>query len=102
MKRILCTLVVLGLVCGAPHAWASCRPFGTQLRCTLGSGLLLIGTQTAPETRRSRMLPVLSLQAADGLFDDRPVGSWPLRLELQNVGTDPGLCWRFGEETYCH
>jgi hypothetical protein len=35
-------------------------------------------------------------------LDERPVTNWPLRLELQNVGTDPGLCWKFGDETYCH
>src|SRR2546427_365384 len=36
MKRILCTLVALGLVGASSHAWASCRWFGTQLECELG------------------------------------------------------------------
>jgi len=101
MKRILCALVAVGLVCASPSAWASCRSSGTQLDCTLGSGQVLVGTQTAAAPGHGRM-PALPLQAGDGLFDERPAGSWPLRLELQNVGTDPGLCWRFGEETYCH
>jgi hypothetical protein len=102
MKRILCALVALGLACASPSAWASCRSSGTQLDCTLGRGQVLIGTQTAAEPSRGRRVPALPLQGSDTLFDDRPATSWPLRLELQNVGTDPGLCWRFGEETYCH
>ena len=102
MKQTLRTLVALGLVCATPGAWASCRSFGTQLDCTLGTGQLVIGTQTAAEPSGGRTLPALPLRGGDGLFEDRPSGSWPLRLELQNVGTDPGLCWRFGDETYCH
>ena len=35
------------------------------------------------------------------LLDENRVAG-PLRLELQNVGTDAGLCWKFGDETYCH
>ena len=96
MKRMLGTLVVLGLVGASPGAWASCRSSGTQLDCTLGGRQVLIGTQTAAEPNHG---PALPLQGGN-LFDDRPAGSW--RLEVQNVGTDPGLCWRFGEETYCH
>jgi len=102
MKRILCTLVALGLVGAAPCARASCRWFGTQLECELGGRQLLIGTQTAAEPSHVGGLPALPLHGGDSLFDERPLVSWPLRLELQNVGTDPGLCWRFGDETYCH
>ena len=102
MKRLLCTLVVLGLICASPHAWASCRWFGTQLDCTLGSHQLVVGTQVAAEPRHAGALRALPLDGGDDLFDARPVISGPLRLELQDIGTDPALCWRFGDETYCH
>ena len=102
MKRILCTLVALGLVGASPPAGASCRWFGTQLECEFRGRQLLIGTQAAAEPSYVGAFRAQSLQGGDGLFDERPVTSWPLRLELQNVGTDPGLCWKFGDEIYCH
>ncbi len=102
MKRLICTLVAVGLVGASPRVWASCRAFGSQLHCTLGRAHLLIGTQVAVEPRPVGTPPRLFLRGADGLFDEHPVISWPVRVELQNVGTDPGLCWRFGDETYCH
>jgi len=102
MKRLLCALVAFGLVGAAPRAWASCHRFGTQLHCTLGSRQLSIGTQVAAEPSRVGTLRTLPLHGGEGLFDEQPVVSWPFRLELQNVGTDPGLCWRSGDETYCH
>jgi hypothetical protein len=102
MKRLACTLVALGLVAAAPRAWASCRWFGTQLECELGDRQLLIGTQAAADPRYVGAFRAQPLHGGDGLFDERLVTRWPLRMELQNVGTDPGLCWRFGDETYCH
>ncbi len=103
MKRFLCTLVALGLLGASPRAWASCRWFGTQLECEFGGRQLSIGTQTAAEPSYVGALRAQPLDGGDALFDERlPVTSWPLRLEFQNVGTDPGLCWKFGNETYCH
>ena len=102
MKRLICTLVAVGLVGASPRVWASCRAFGSQLHCTLGRAHLLIGTQVAAEPSHVGALPALPVHGGGGLFDEPPVTSWPLRLELQSVGTDPGLCWRFGDETYCH
>jgi hypothetical protein len=102
MKRFLCTLVALGLLGVSPRAWASCRWFGTQLECELGGRPLLIGTQAAAEPSYARAFRAQPLHGGGGLFDERPASSRPFRLELQNVGTDPGLCWRFGNETYCH
>jgi len=101
MKRLLFGLVVLGLVGASPRAWASCRPFGTQLHCTLGGGEMVIGTQTTADDRLGA-LPALPLHGGDGLFDAHPVIGWPLRVELQNVGSEPALCRRFGDETYCY
>ena len=102
MKRFLFTLVALGLIGASPCAWASCRWFGTQLECDLGARQVAVGTQTAAEPSSVRAFRPQRLDGGGGLFDERPVTNWPLRLELQNVGTDPGLCWKFGDETYCH
>ena len=101
MKRLLYTIVAIGLV-GASSASASCRLLGTQLDCTLGSRELVIGTQAASEPSYAGELPALSLHGSDSLFDEHAAIGAPLRLELQNFGTDPGLCWRFGDEIYCH
>ena len=61
---------------------------------------LCIGTQTAAESSYVGAFRAQPLNGGDALFDERPVTSWPLRLEFQK--TDPGLCWKFGDETYCH
>lgn len=102
MKRLVRTLVALGLFGASPAAWASCRWFGTQLECELGGRQLSIGTQAALEPSHGGAFRAQPLLGGEGLFDDRPVITWPLRLDVQNVGTDPGVCWKFGDETYCH
>jgi hypothetical protein len=102
MKRFAFTFVALGLVGVSPPAWGSCRWFGTQLECALAGRELLIGTQAAAEPSYVGAFRAQPLLGGGGLVEDRPVTSPPLRLELQNFGTDPGLCWRFGDEIYCH
>jgi hypothetical protein len=102
MNRCLWTLVALGLVGPLPYARAACHPFGTQVHCALGRGDLVIGTQTAAEPRHAGMPGSLFLGGGSGPIGRRRADGAPFRLELQNVGTDPGLCWRFGDETYCH
>ena len=103
MKRFLFTVVALGLAGISAPAWASCRWFGTQMDCELGNGQLLIGTQAEAEpSHAAAAFRAQSLLGGDGLFEERPTADRPLRLELQNVGTDAALCWRFGDETYCH
>ena len=94
---VLMALVLLGAATEAP---AACRWFGTQLECDLGGSQLLIGTQAAPAPAYSSALRPQPLQGGD--VDDRPLPRWPLRLELQNVGVDPSLCRRIGNETYCY
>lgn len=102
MKGFPNTLLVLALVAVSPSARASCRWLGTQVDCTLGSHQLLIGTQVAAESSHAGATRALPLNGGDGLFDDRAASNSPILLELQNIGKDPGLCWRFGNETYCH
>lgn len=102
MKHLLFTLVVIALAGAPSRVGASCRSFGTQLDCAFGNGRLSIGTQTAAAPRHAGTLAVQPLHGESGLFDSRLAGGWPLRVELQNVGADRGLCWTFGDETYCH
>ena len=101
MKRFLCSLVALGLLSASPRAWASCRWFGTQFECELAGRQLAIGTQVASEPSRVGAVRAQPFSGGTDLLDDGRVAG-PLRLELQNVGTDAGLCWKFGDETYCH
>jgi len=94
---VLMALVLLGTATEAP---AACRWFGTQVECDLGGSQLLIGTQATPAPAYARSLRPQLLQGGDP--DDRPPSRWPLRLEFQNVGVDPSLCRRIGNETYCY
>ena len=102
MTRLLLVLTALVLLGTATQAPAACRRFGTQLECSLGGSQLLIGTQAAAEPAYAGALRPQPLQASDGLLDDRPPPRWPLRLQLQNVGVDPSLCRKIGNETYCY
>jgi hypothetical protein len=104
-RFLLALLMALGLLGAAPRDSAACRWFGTQLECPVGGSQLLIGTQAAAEAPSVNSLRPHGLQGNDGLselLDDRVVPEWPVRLELQNVGVDPGLCRKFGNETYCY
>ncbi len=102
MKRLLSALMAFGLLGAATAAPAACHWFGTQLECDLGGRQLLIGTQTAADPSDATGLRPQPFSGLDGLFGGRAVSEWPLRLEIQNVGTDPGLCRKFGNETYCY
>lgn len=94
-------LMILGVLAAAPPASAACRSFGTQLECDVGSSRVLIGTQTAGQPSRARSLPILSLYGDAGFGDDAapPRG---LQIQLQDFGTDPQLCRKIGNETYCY
>ena len=100
MMRFALVLMALVLLGAATRAPAACRRFGTQLECDLGGSQLLIGTQAAPAPAYGSSLRPQLLQGGD--LDDRPTPRWPLRLDLQNVGVDPSLCRRIGNETYCY
>jgi len=102
MKRFLLALMALGLLGLATRAPAACRRFGTQAECDLGGGQLMIGTQRVPEPTCARGFGQPLLQGCHGFLDDRALAEWPLLFELQNVGTDPGLCRKLGNEIYCY
>ena len=100
MKRFPIALMAVGLLALSTSAPAACRPFGTQIECDLGRSELTIGTQRAPAPAHARAFQPQSLQAGE-LLDDRPA-SRPFRFELQNIGSDPSLCRKIGNETYCY
>ena len=106
MTRFLLALpLALGLLGATPQPSAACRWFGTQVECGVGGSQLLIGTQAAAEPTYIDPLRPHGLQGSAGLsdvLDDRVVPEWPARLDLQNVGVDPGLCRKVGNETYCY
>src|SRR5213593_2450671 len=99
MTRFLFALLALGLFGATPEASAACQWFGTQLECDLGGSQVRIGTQEVTEPAYAGALqPQPFLQRSDGLVDARGVPERPLRLELQNIGVDPGLCQKWGNE----
>jgi hypothetical protein len=100
MKRSLFALIAVGLLAVAARAPASCGWFGSQLECEVGGRRVLIGTRAEARPRCDRPL---ALQALDGcdLRADATLER-PFRLEFQNVGTDPSLCRKLGDETYCY
>src|SRR6059058_852318 len=85
----------------ATHAPAICSRSGTQIACDIGGTQLSIGTQRMAEPACGKAaLPLQPLQGCAELLDDHAAPEWPLRLEIQNVGVDPGLCRKLGNETY--
>ena len=100
--RFLPVLMMLGLLGAATNARASCRWFGTQLECAIPSSQLLLGTQTEAEPSYARGFRPLGLQEGAGFLDQRAVREHAFAFELQNVGADPSLCRKLGNETYCY
>ena len=101
MTSTLRTLTVLGvLAIGTPAS--ACRWFGTQIECRLGQNAVVIGTQAAEEPSYVAPLRPQALHGEDGLSDDRVAIVRPFQLDLQNIGADPSLCRRIGNETYCY
>ncbi len=102
MTRLVPALIVLGLLSAATQSSAACRWFGTQLECELGGSQLSFGTQAADEPAYARAFRPQPFHGNVGVLDGRVASGWPLRLEIQDVGTDPRLCRKLGNETYCH
>jgi hypothetical protein len=101
MIAMRCLLLLL--VLGAPlQAMAMCRRYGTQLECAFGGGQLVVGTQRAADPSYTGEFRPQTFQATRRVFDGRARLDGPFRIELQNVARDPGLCWKLGDETYCH
>jgi hypothetical protein len=101
MTSRLPLLIVLGVLAGPVRAGAACHWFGTQLDCRVGDSRLVIGSQTADPTRSATSLRPQTLQGDGGLLARRPAPA-AIGLSLQDVGTDPSLCRRIGNEGYCY
>ena len=95
-------LIVLGVLTAAAPAFAACRWFGTQMECELGESRVVIGTQAAEEPGYARSFRLQPFHGNDALPDDSPAPGRPFQIQLQDVGVDPGLCRRIGNETYCY
>ena len=95
-------LIVAVVLTATPRESAGCRWFGTQLECDVGGSRVVIGTQAAQERSYARSFPTHSFRADDGFPVEHPAPRQPFAIELQDVGADPGLCRKIGNETYCH
>jgi hypothetical protein len=101
MTSRLLLLIVLGVLAGPVRADAMCQWYGTQLDCRSGDGRLVIGSQTGDPTRGVTSLRPQTLQGDGGLLTRRPAPA-AIGLSLQDIGTDPSLCRRIGNESYCY
>ena len=101
MTSRLPLLIVLGVLAGPVRADAACLWYGTQLDCQLGDGRLVLGSQTGDPTRGITSLRPQPLQGGGGLLARRPSPA-AIGLSVQDIGTDPSLCRRIGNETYCY
>ena len=99
--RASTVLVMAAVLAIAPRVSAACRSFGTQLECDVGSKRVVIGTQARPQPTCAPSLSVLSF-AGDVCLPTEPAPPHELRIQLQDVGTDPPLCRKIGNETYCY
>ena len=99
MKASTVLVMAAGLAI-APRVSAACRQFGTQLECDVGSNRVVIGTQAEPPTCRTSF-SVLSF-AGDVCLPNEPAPPHEFGIQLQDVGTDPQLCRKIGNETYCY
>jgi hypothetical protein len=93
-------VMIVAVLAAAPHAFAACRRFGTQLECNIGPSRVVIGTQAAEEPRPARSLPAYPFHGS-GLGDNGVASRRPFEIELQNFAGDPALCRKIGNETYC-
>jgi hypothetical protein len=95
-------LIMVGVLAVAAHASAACRWFGTQLECGVATSRVVIGTQAAYEPIYARSFPIHPFQGGSGLREDRAVPGRRFEIDLQDVGADPRLCRKIGNETYCY
>jgi hypothetical protein len=101
MRRFVPALLTMALLGFAAPAAAACRTVGTQLHCDVLGSHVSIGTQTAVEPGERLPVRPQGLFGAPWHFQDA-IAATPFRIEIQNVGADPSLCHRWGNETYCY
>jgi hypothetical protein len=96
------TMMMMGVLGVPPRASAACQWFGTQLQCNVGSTRIVAGTQAAEAPSTASPFPIQSFQGDTGFWHDDAASRGPFEFDLQDFGTDPSLCRRFGNETYCY
>ncbi len=101
MTSRLALLIALGVLAGPVRADAVCLWYGTQLDCRSGDSRLVIGSQTADPTRSATSLRPQTLQGGGGPLARRAAPA-AIGLSVQDVGSDPSLCRRIGNESYCY
>lgn len=101
MTSAFLVLIVFGVLTTAGPASAACRWFGTQTECDLGKTRVVLGTQVAEEPSYARSFRPQLFQGSGGL-PEHETPAPPFQLELQDVGADPSLCRKIGNETYCY
>jgi hypothetical protein len=102
MRRFLLALTAFAVLGLASQARAGCWWSGTQVECDLGGQWLTVGAQRAEPECGGTFRLLLLQEGCDGLPVDRAAPEGSFGLKLQNVGVDPGLCRRIGNETYCY
>ena len=95
-------LIMVGVLAVAANASAACRWLGTQLECGVGASRVVIGTQAAKEPTYAPSFPIHSFHGDSGLREDRAAPWRRFEIDVQGVSADPNLCWKIGNETYCH
>jgi hypothetical protein len=102
MIRPVPVLIMVLVLAAASHASAACRRFGTQLDCDLGASRVVIGTQVADEPTYAGSFRPPPFHGSDRLLDDRAGRGLPFEVDVQDIGADPSLCRKIGNETYCY
>jgi len=95
-------LITIGALAVASPASAACRLFGTQLECDLGANRVLLGTQRAHEPTYAGSFMPQAFRGTDNLLVIGRALPDSFQLQLQDIGADPSLCRKIGNETYCY
>jgi len=96
-------LLIAGVLAIAPRPAAACRWFGTQLECDVRGNRVVIGTQADDEPTYAKSFAMPLFHDDRGFPGDHDAASGrPLDVRLQDVGADPSLCRKIGNETYCY
>ena len=83
-------------------AWSTWFLMTRSVFYNLGSSEVVFGTQVADDPAYATSVRASPFHDQGHLLDGRAPAATPFRLELQNVGVDPTLCRRFGNESYCY
>jgi hypothetical protein len=101
MPRFAYLVAFAGLIAASP-VHAACSRFGTQLECWLGSRDVVVGTQVAAEPDHAGSFRPQAFHGEGRLLEDPTLPAPGVGIALQDIGADPTLCRRIGNEDYCY